>query len=68
MARITHKHTTGQGQREGLGADPLDVPPVVLPFLPWAQESQSVPSVLDSQLLLTPLVTSSCLVSFCFHH
>lgn len=27
MARITHKHTTGQGQREGLGADPLDVPP-----------------------------------------
>lgn len=27
MARITHKHTTSQGQREGLGAGPLAVPP-----------------------------------------
>lgn len=27
MARITHKHTTSQGQREGLGPDPLAAPP-----------------------------------------
>lgn len=27
MAGITDKHTTGQGPREGLGPDPLAVPP-----------------------------------------
>lgn len=78
MARITHKHTTSQGQREGLGAGPLAAPPdprvhfvtfsCCSSIPPRAQESQSVPSALDSQLLLTLLVTSSYLVLFCFHH